>query len=62
MTVRILINVTVLEFGNGDICEKLLFDPYVLFSVMGVMFSDESKIPHQFYAEHLKEHSYYVWF
>ena len=29
----------------GDICEKLLSDPYVLILVMAAMFSDRSKIP-----------------
>ena len=31
--------------GFGDICEKLLSDPYVLFLVKVAMFFDESKIP-----------------
>ena len=30
--------------GFGDICEKLLSDPYVLFLVMAAMFFDVSKI------------------
>ena len=32
-------------YGFGDICEKLMSDPYVLFLVMAAMFFDESKIP-----------------
>ena len=31
--------------GLGDICEKLLSVPYVLFLVTAAMFFDESKIP-----------------
>ena len=46
----------------GDICQKLLSDPYVLFLATAATFFDESKSPHQFYAGYPKEHSYQVWF
>ena len=41
--------------GFGDICEKLLSAPYVLFLVRHV-FGQIQNPPHQFYAEHPKEH------
>ena len=44
--------------GFGDICEKLLCDPYVLLLVTAAMFSHNSKIPPSVCAGYPKKQSY----
>ena len=51
-TARVWLNIMVF----GDICNKLLSDPYILFLVI----STNQKSLHQFYVGYLKEHSYQV--
>ena len=48
----------------GNICEKLMSDPFVLFLVMAAMFFFfmDKKSPHQFYVEYPKEHPNQFWF